>query len=54
MNPNDTQPDPNMPPEDDQEQMLVQFLQELDDRITALEEKVMGEETKEGDTPTTP
>lgn len=30
----------NLPQEADQDQMIVQFLQELDNRVTSLEEKV--------------
>lgn len=43
MNPNEMQPNPNMPQEEDQDQAIVEFLQELDDRITALEGKVASE-----------
>lgn len=37
----------NLPQEADQDQMIVDFLQELDARITALEEKETGEDVKE-------
>lgn len=48
MPPVEPQVPQNLPQEADQDQMIVQFLQELDARITALEEKVM--EDKENTT----
>ena len=40
MPPEQIQPPQNLPPEADQDQMIVEFLQELESRITALEEKL--------------
>lgn len=39
MPPEQTQPPQEVPQEVNQDEMIVQFLQELDARITALEEK---------------
>lgn len=47
MPPVEPQVPQNLPPEADQDQQIIQFLQELEDRITALEEKVLKDEEED-------
>lgn len=44
MPPEQMQQQPNLPQEAEQDQMIIEFLQELEARITALEETVMPKE----------
>ena len=43
MNPEDIQAPQETPQDPEQDKMIIDFLQELDDRITALEDKEKGE-----------
>ena len=47
MPPEQTQPPQNLPQEADQDALIIQFLQELENRVVALEEKMSKEDTED-------